>query len=161
MQRQVIHNNRLTKKQITSELIDSTKEAPVNTATNVAPRHTRVFIVFLSILFIHACVTQESMLLPASGFPIEGILEGDRVSVITTDNRVHEFVVERVTSNGLEGKTKILAYTDMLSVEKVRKPATWPKTLGYVAVVGLLILALSHEEEDTGWCLFCPKNTED
>jgi len=102
-------------------------------------------IIFLALVLICAgCTT----LRPIQGSPTElrqrissGALlkPGDRVSIVTTDNKTHQFEVTGINAGVIEGKAESVPIDQMASVEK--RQFSGGKT---AALVGGLAAAATH-----------------
>lgn len=111
-------------------------------------------VIFLALLLIcGGCTT----LRPIGGSPSElrqrissGALlkPGDRVAIVTTDNKTHEFEVTGINAGIIEGKTESVPIDQVTAVEK--RQFSQGKTIALVgglvagALLGFLIYAATH-----------------
>jgi hypothetical protein len=119
-------------------------------------RFIRLFnVIFLSML-LSACATTRQAYLPAAGYGMDGVNEGDKVKIVMNDGKKHSLLVAHVDEIGLHGIYDSFAYSDMQSVAVIEKRHTGG-TASWV-IIGLTVIAaalLGGSNEGNGpFCLY-------
>jgi hypothetical protein len=97
-------------------------------------------VILLSVL-LSACATTRQAYLPAAGYGIDGVDEGDQVKIVMNDGKKHRLLVTRVDEIGLHGSRDSFAYSDMQSVAVIEKRQT-AGTASWV-IIGLTVIAVA------------------
>jgi len=107
-------------------------------------------------MLLSACATTRQAYLPAAGYGMDGVNEGDKVKIVMNDGKKHSLLVTRVDENGLHGIYDSFAYSDMRSVAVIEKRQT--SGIASWVIIGLTVIAvalLGGSDEGGGpFCLY-------
>ncbi|NOR19146.1 MAG: hypothetical protein GQ538_03555 [Xanthomonadales bacterium] len=119
-------------------------------------RFIRLFNVIILSMLLSACATTRQAYLPAAGYGMDGVNEGDNVKIVMNDGKKHSLLVTRVDEIGLHGNHDSFAYSDMQSVAVIEKRQT-AGTASWI-IIGLTVIAvalLGGSDEGGGpFCLY-------
>jgi len=107
-------------------------------------------------MLLSACATTHQAYVPAAGYGMNGVNEGDKVRIVMEDGKKHSLLVTRVDEIGLHGNHDSFAYSDMQSVTVFKKRQS-ASTVSWV-IIGLTVIAvavLGGSDEGSGpFCLY-------
>jgi len=117
--------------------------------------------ILMSILFT-ACATTHQVYLPAPGYGMDGVYEGDTVKIVMNDGKKYSFLVTRVDEIGLHGSHNSFVYSDMQTVVVIEKRQA-PGKLTW-AILGITVIAvavLGAGDYSSGYGPFCLYSSND
>ncbi len=92
------------------------------------------------------CTTTQRLSSTSAGIVSSRVVAGDKVIITKTDGNVVKMKVDDVTSTGLDGDGKFVAYRDMLNiaVKRVDSEKTTKNVLTVVVIVAAAAWALDE-----------------
>ena len=106
----------------------------------------RLALCFLLLVIGSGCSTTHRLSSTSAGVVSSRIVAGDKVIITKTNGSTVRMKVDDVTSTGLDGDGKFVAYRDMLeiSVKRVDSEKTTKNVLTVVVIVGAAAWALNE-----------------